>query len=93
MGMPVIDRSRCEPMSATTQHTIDEDTDEQFETAGDAVVSIRKIDEDGNMTVELIPKGEGELEVWEWSHDTVVVHLVNGNLIPKSGSAVDYLHA
>jgi len=71
-------------------HTIDETTDEQFETAGDCAVSIRD-ESEGTLTVKLLPKDGSETEIWQWENDTVVSHLINGNLIPQDNNAVDYL--
>ena len=73
-------------------HTIDETTDERFETAGDCVVSIQSSDGQ-TLSVKLIPKDGSESEHWDWGNETVVEHLINGNLIPKDGKPTDYLEA
>jgi len=73
-------------------HTIDVSTETQFETAGNAAVSIRGED-NGTLDVKLIPKDGGESERWEWSESKVVELLVNGHLIPESGTAVDFLYS
>jgi hypothetical protein len=73
-------------------HTIDESTDERFKTAGDCVVSIQSSDGQ-TLSVNLIPKDGRESEVWDWDNETVVEHLINGNLIPKDSKPTDYLEA
>ena len=71
-------------------HTIDASTDVKFKTAGDAAVNIRSLD-NGVLTVDLIAPGTSDVERWEWEESKVVSLLVDGNLIPQTGDAVDFL--
>jgi len=72
-------------------HTIQ--TDDEFVTAGDAAVSIKYVNTDNSMDVTLIPFDGSNTEHYCWNEETVVEFLVNGNLMPKDGDAIDFLSA